>query len=206
MKKNYLNSLACKGILFASIISLSILINSCSSEKRFGFREKVKVDNSRNVVRLHQKSPVKTDEIITVSNETKIISAESQNEITEPQKLEINTENQVVNTEVKILVKKQITSPKMVNSNKNFTPQKADKSNDDGGKKTNGLALTGFILALAGLFIAAVILGPLAIVFSAIGMALILSNSDKYKGIGFAITGLVLGIIDLVAGIALLSK
>ena len=87
-------------------------------------------------------------------------------------------------------------------------PQKEFKSNDDGEKKTSGLALTGFILALAGLFLAAVILGPLAIVFSAIGLAMIL-GSGKYKGLGFAITGLVLGVIDTVIGllvIAALSK
>jgi hypothetical protein len=208
MQKTTTKTLAGKGILFASIILLSFLINSCSSEKRFGFREKVKVDYSRNEIKKNKKANEKPDDLITVSNEQQNIPLETKSGFTNPQKVETSTVSQSAKRKEIILKEKQITSTKLISSNVKLIPQKEFKSNDDGEKKTSGLALTGFILALAGLFLAAVILGPLAIVFSAIGLAMIL-GSGKYKGLGFAITGLVLGVIDTVIGllvIAALSK
>ena len=68
----------------------------------------------------------------------------------------------------------------------------------EGETKLHWAALTGFITSLVGLFISPIILGITAIVFSAIGLSAIRRNPDIYKGKGFAITGLVVGIIDVV--------
>jgi len=71
--------------------------------------------------------------------------------------------------------------------------------------KTNGLALAGFICSLAGLFIFGFILGALAIIFSAIGLGKINKDSSKWKGKEFAIAGLVIGIVDIVAWLIILA-
>ena len=63
------------------------------------------------------------------------------------------------------------------------------KSITDETPKVNGMALAGFILSLVGL-------GGLGIIFSAIGLSQINKNPQKYTGKGFAIAGLVLGILE----------
>ena len=63
--------------------------------------------------------------------------------------------------------------------------------------KTNGFAITGFVIGLVSMLIDPVgIFGTLAVVFSSIGLGKIKNNGQKGKGL--AITGLILGIIALV--------
>ncbi|MFA5781374.1 MAG: DUF4190 domain-containing protein, partial [Bacteroidales bacterium] len=71
--------------------------------------------------------------------------------------------------------------------------------------KTNGSALTGFILSLVGLFLFGFILGVLAIIFSAIGLGKIKKDSSKWKGKGLAIAGLIIGIIDIIGWLILIA-
>ena len=68
----------------------------------------------------------------------------------------------------------------------------------EGETKLHWAALTGFIISLLGLFIFPIIFGTMAIVFSAIGLSAVKKNPSTYKGKGFAIAGLVIGIIDVV--------
>ena len=72
-------------------------------------------------------------------------------------------------------------------------------------KKTNAMALTGFITGVVGLIIFGIILGIVAVVFSCIGLSKINKNPEKFSGKGFGIAGLVLGIIDILAAILLLA-
>ncbi len=69
--------------------------------------------------------------------------------------------------------------------------------------KTNGLAISGFIIGLLSLFIAGIPLGIVAIIFSAISLGQIKKKGEK--GRGFAIAGLILGIIGLVGAIVFLT-
>ena len=55
-------------------------------------------------------------------------------------------------------------------------------------KKVEGLSLTAMILGILGL-------GPLPLIFGAIGLNKIKKNPEKWSGKGFALTGLILGII-----------
>jgi len=71
--------------------------------------------------------------------------------------------------------------------------------------KTNGMALTGFICSLVGLFLFGFILGVLAIIFSAIGLGKIKKDPTKWKGKGMAIAGLIIGIVDIVAWLIILA-
>ena len=72
------------------------------------------------------------------------------------------------------------------------------------GPKTDSMAIAGFVLSLVGLLIFAIIFGFLAIVFSGIGMANISKSSVPVRGIGLAIAGLIIGMLDLVVGLLVL--
>ena len=74
-----------------------------------------------------------------------------------------------------------------------------NKEIDKSKLKVQGLGLTSMIIGIIGglfpnLFVL-IISSLLAIIFSSIAMAKIKKNPEKFKGKGFAITGLVLGII-----------
>ncbi|MEI6594953.1 MAG: hypothetical protein WCO28_05270 [Bacteroidota bacterium] len=69
MKNKYLNTLATKGILLASIITFSIFLNNCNSEKRFGFREKIRVNHNSNSAKVIQKIQAKPITVLATSNE-----------------------------------------------------------------------------------------------------------------------------------------
>ena len=64
--------------------------------------------------------------------------------------------------------------------------------------KLNGLALAGFILSLLGV-------GGLGLIFSAVALSQINKNPKRWTGKGFAIAGLVLGILDIIIIIAIMA-
>ncbi|MFH2095956.1 MAG: DUF4190 domain-containing protein [Bacteroidota bacterium] len=66
-------------------------------------------------------------------------------------------------------------------------------------KKTQGMAVAGFVCSLAGLLLFGFILGILAIIFSANGMGKINREPELYKGKGLATAGLIIGIFDILA-------
>ncbi|GAA5190031.1 DUF4190 domain-containing protein [Rugosimonospora acidiphila] len=61
--------------------------------------------------------------------------------------------------------------------------------------RANGFGIAGLVLGIVGIFLAQIILGPLAIIFGAIGW----SRANRGgSGRGLSIAGVVLGVIDLV--------
>lgn len=72
-------------------------------------------------------------------------------------------------------------------------------------KQTEGLGLAGMIVSLAGLLVLPIPCGIVGIVLSAISLGRFKKNPDKYKGKGFAIAGLAVGVVVLVLGIAILA-
>ena len=100
-----------------------------------------------------------------------------------------------------------------IDENQNFCPNcgaaKADNSNtsemteqkiaETASQAWSGKAITGFVLSLVGLIIAALPCGIIGLVFSAI--ALTQTVNKNLKGKGLAISGLVISIIDIVFGI-----
>ncbi|CAM5307585.1 hypothetical protein GCM10010329_60320 [Streptomyces spiroverticillatus] len=56
---------------------------------------------------------------------------------------------------------------------------------------TNGLAVAGLVCGVVGIFIANLILGPLAIIFGAVGL-------KRPGGTGMAKAAIILGIVDIV--------
>ena len=66
-------------------------------------------------------------------------------------------------------------------------------------KKQSSMGLVSFIFSLIGLIIAAIPCGIVALITGIIGIAKFNPSTDKGKG--FAIAGVVIGAIDIVAGI-----
>jgi len=71
-----------------------------------------------------------------------------------------------------------------------------------GTARGNGLAIAGLVCGVVGLFVASIILGPLAVVLGGVG----LSRANRGAGHkGMAIAAIVLGIIDIVLWVVLLA-
>ncbi len=81
----------------------------------------------------------------------------------------------------------------------NYSYAQANNNNvvSGGTKKTNGLAVTSFVCSMVGIVIFGLIMGILAICFGAVGL-----SRSKYfpeeSGKGFAVTGIVVGIIEVI--------
>jgi len=81
----------------------------------------------------------------------------------------------------------------------NYSNAQANNNNvvSGGTKKTNGLAVTSFVCSMVGIVVFGLIMGILAICFGAVGL-----SRSKYfpeeSGKGFAVTGIVVGIIEVI--------
>jgi uncharacterized protein DUF4190 len=62
-------------------------------------------------------------------------------------------------------------------------------------KRTNGMGIAALVVGIIGIFFLQIILGPLAIIFGAVGMGF--ANKNNGSGKGLAIAGLILGCVDL---------
>jgi hypothetical protein len=72
-------------------------------------------------------------------------------------------------------------------------------------RKIEGLGLAGFIAGIAGLFVLGIPFGLVAFIFGMISLTRIKKSPSKYIGRGYAITSIVLGIIDVLGVIILIS-
>jgi hypothetical protein len=84
------------------------------------------------------------------------------------------------------------------------TSKKNNKKNDE--PKVEGLGLAGFILALVGWFIPylGLLMCLLAIIFGGVSLGRIARNPDKFKGRGFGITALIMGILGILVTILII--
>ena len=73
----------------------------------------------------------------------------------------------------------------------------AQTTQNVGTRKQNSMALTSFILSLVGLIVAGLPCGIVAVILGIVG--LVKFDATKEKGKGFAIAGLIVGVIDVVA-------
>jgi hypothetical protein len=90
-------------------------------------------------------------------------------------------------------------------SDTHFPYQPVPTYNNNTVVKTEGLGLAGFVASLVGLFIAGIPLGAIAVIFGGISLSKINKNPQKYKGRGFAIAALIIGLLDVVATIILMA-
>lgn len=73
----------------------------------------------------------------------------------------------------------------------------AQTTQNVGQRKQNSMALASFIIALVGLIVAGLPCGIVAVILGIVG--LVKFDATKEKGKGFAIAGLVIGVIDVIA-------
>jgi hypothetical protein len=144
-----------------------------------------------------------------VSNEVNhdlLIASTDDNFLPPEEKISFNSTNDDNSIRTKLEGKIEKSKDKL-QKKLNKHVNKLSKSNltNDGEPKTEGLGLAGFITGLVGLFIFGILFGLIAIIFGAISLGKINKNPDKFKGKGFAITSLILGIIDVAAFLILLA-
>jgi hypothetical protein len=84
------------------------------------------------------------------------------------------------------------------------TSKKINKKNDE--PKVEGLGLAGFILGLVGWFIPylGLLMCLLAIIFGGVSLGRIARNPDKFKGRGFGITALIMGILGILVSLLII--
>ena len=70
---------------------------------------------------------------------------------------------------------------------------------NNGGKKQSALCIVSFVFSLVGLLIAAMPCGLVALITGIIGVAKF--DPAKNSGKGLAIAGIIIGAIDIIAGI-----
>ena len=68
--------------------------------------------------------------------------------------------------------------------------------------RSNGMAVAGLVCGIIGLFLFAIILGPLAIVFGGVGLSRARRGAS---GSGMARAAVILGIVDVVLFVALVA-
>jgi hypothetical protein len=72
-------------------------------------------------------------------------------------------------------------------------------------KKTDGMAVAGFVGSLVGLFIAGIPLGIMAIVFGFVSLGKMNRHPDRYRGRGFGIASIIIGAIDVIGMLIILA-
>jgi hypothetical protein len=179
-----------------------VLLGSCSSKKvlserlkhdwNINYLENDDVNNSFITIEDYQYVNEHPNNIL--SNEL-----ENENLIASTKKVFVNNKKHLVSLSKKVdeLIATNGDCDNIIYKNGEEVSAKViDKSK----LKSQGLSLTSMIFALVGVlfsdyFLACLILESLAIIFSIIAMVKIKKNPEKFKGKGFAITGLVLGIL-----------
>ena len=178
-----------------------VLLGSCSSKKvlserlkhdwNINYLENDDVNNSFITIEDYQYVNEHPNNIL--SNEL-----ENENLIASTKKVFVNNKKHLVSLSKKVddLIATDGDCDNIIYKNGEEVSAKViDKSK----LKSQGLSLTSMIFGLVGLvvpnYFVALILESLAIIFSIIAMVKIKKNPEKFKGKGFAITGLVLGIL-----------
>jgi len=77
----------------------------------------------------------------------------------------------------------------------------SNSSTASSGSRTNGLAIASLCCGIVGLFLLNIVLGPLAIVFGAVARR----QAAVRNGAGMAKAGIVLGVVDVVLWLVLLT-
>ncbi len=88
-----------------------------------------------------------------------------------------------------------------------FTTEKTTGSSGSNAmpKKMHGMALSGFIGSLVGLFILGIPLGIMAVVFGSVSLGKIDKHPERFKGRGMAIASIIIGAVDIIGMIILLT-
>ncbi len=176
------------------IIALTIL-SSCAQFK-YSHLSKVRVKQEKGSKR---ETAAKTtpDNIENVDLATLPFTENEEMSLIDKEKKKVNSfkfylhANSISESAIKVKPKEKSGIKKFIEKKEITEFKSGSKSNNELG--VDAFALIGFISGILGLFILPALFGVIAIVFSAIGLSRI--KNGKSKGKGFAVAGLVLGII-----------
>jgi hypothetical protein len=200
-------------------LALMLVLSSCTIEKRMympgyhvewnkskhsaGKSELSYINN--NNTKLSEQNPTINEESLTITNteadefadtevENSLSASADNNPVILPFKKlvplqeNIESKNEFIHSKNKVFFKKKEANKLIV-----------DEKSDD--KKISSLAIAGFVCSLLGFFLVLIVrfpflLGTLGVIISALALGEI-KNKNK-SGKGFAIAGLVLGIVDII--------
>lgn len=175
-------------LLFISII----FIFSCNTEAKFGFRKKVKVENhttAKTIATPHvTKAEIKVDNVDTCEM---IIASIDDEKIILPK-----IEQHHFTISPSLSIKKIFTDT---------TNQKKKSAEPLPEKKENNFAMTSLAFGIVGFFtlsfgvLLPILCSLTALILGFIGLIQINSNPEKYEGTGYAVAGITLGILCLLA-------
>lgn len=136
----------------------------------------------------------------TESEASELLASNDEEEVQLVKRGEVQVQNFKVlapsNSDTKLTVQAKERLSRMLND----TPDTRSR------KRTNVFALLGFICAIIGFFRFTLILASLAIIFGVIGFEMIRQNKRSFKGVGFALLAILLGVIELILLLLLLGS
>ena len=208
-----------------TVVIITLLVTSCTSNnyvarsKQFNYvkktqQKKPEVATNESAKRkiIFNNSDSNKDETRLVTSNTNIdlnseapITASNENTSNNNQ-----TENGILSNDALIednSIENSESNTELLESSPNNSNNQESESiiSDNPEPKVEPLGLTGFIIATVGFFIFPIGLGLIGLIFSAISLHKITKNSDKYKGRGFAIAGLTIGLVVFILGIVILA-
>jgi hypothetical protein len=198
-------------------LAITLVLNSCTMEKRV-YMSGYHID-WKNGKRNSNKQELVSNDNVKQTEQNQIVSVEqSENENTVDNSPTVTDDNITASADNQQIILPKKEKINLLSSHKVKTAEEESFKSEfkKGAKmilanadepKTNGMALTGFICSLVGLFLFgfAFFLGFLAIIFSAIGLGKIKEDPTKWKGKKMAIAGLIIGIVEIVAWLILLA-
>ncbi len=107
-----------------------------------------------------------------------------------------------------VALKSEVFMIKYANGTKDVMPAKeppAPQKKEFKVRKTEALGVLGFISSLVGLFVAALPLGALAVIFGSVSLSKIAKHPDELRGKGFGVAAIVIGLLDVIAGLIILA-
>ena len=182
-----------------------VLLGSCSSEKVLSER----LTHNWNINYLENDGILSSKFIFNEQETDQIIDDKGIEAITvnddlyaSHKNLSIKKNFSVINAIEKKEIKQQFKKLKKTVNSKVYINQSIDEEFKE--PELHWAALTSMICGILSLFVAGFIFGTLGIIFGGIGLNKINKNPDKYKGKGFAVTGLVTGIVGFVLVLVIL--
>ncbi len=191
---------------FYLALAIMVTFTSCSIEKR-RYMSGYYIEQNYGKHPIHQQELVRENnkkEINTNENSTPVPSIVDTSEV-------IDLDNSTVSSnskEIMLLPKKEIKLPFISVVKKENTEPSTLKAPPEQPMPApvSGLAVAGFVLSLVGLFIFGIPFGVLAIIFGAVALSTIDKNpAKKIKGRGLSIAAIIIGLIDVIAVLFVLT-
>lgn len=178
-------------------ITFSLLIISCNTGARYGYRKKVKADNQPTVVNTRTKVVIPKIESIKLITE----NMEATNSYASTEK-NYEPSYEPSNSQPQIHISKIVLNKKIIKHNSKKTDILTPIEKHD-ERITNKFALLGFILPFYLLLISNILIGEsgflivistllISLILSIIGFVQIKKHPNKYKGKGYAIVPLMI--------------